>query len=194
MNVLIRHQSEAAQAFKKWLADVRADGVPSEVVVFQSENGGNVCEGVFGALWSARNITQEFTTENLHFNGITKRALGAIESAALAARIQAYALFPNNVELLDGGYLWAESASWACGVLNRAATAANPVQSRHTSYGTVTVRPFLKPGYCKVEQSNKLQPEAQLCFYVAPQRNHPTDFMRVLTSSPTSKSSTRRQR
>ena len=35
----LKHKSEAADAFRKFLADVRADGVPSKVEIVRSDNG-----------------------------------------------------------------------------------------------------------------------------------------------------------
>ena len=36
----LEHKSEAADAFRKFLADVRVDGVPSKVEIVRSDNGG----------------------------------------------------------------------------------------------------------------------------------------------------------
>ena len=76
-----------------------------------------------------------------------------IESAALAARIQATELFPGfNVP--EGASLWAEAMSWACDAYNRTATVANPENRSpyEMFYGKIPQTspiPFLQPGYYK---------------------------------------------
>ena len=45
---LLERKSDAAEAFKKFLTDVRADGVPSEVDIVMSDNGGEFIGGDFG--------------------------------------------------------------------------------------------------------------------------------------------------
>ena len=47
-----------------------------------------------------------------------------IESAALAARIQASELFAGY-SIPEGASLWAEAMNWACDAYNRTATVAN---------------------------------------------------------------------
>ena len=76
-----------------------------------------------------------------------------IESAALAARIQASELFPG-FDIPENPSLWAEAMSWAYDAYNRTATAADPgKRSPHEMfYGEIPQNnpiPFLKPGYCK---------------------------------------------
>ena len=44
----LKHKSDAADAFRKFLADVRADGVPSKVEIVRSDNGGEFFGGEFG--------------------------------------------------------------------------------------------------------------------------------------------------
>ena len=86
----ISHKSDAAEAFKQFLADLRVEGISSEVVVVRSDHGGEFNQGEFGQLCRERNIKQEFTTaDSPEYNGVAERGLAMIESAALAARIQA---------------------------------------------------------------------------------------------------------
>ena len=59
------------------------------------------------------------------FNGVAKRALGLIETAAMAGRIQARELFPG-AQLPTTESFWAEASHWACDASNRSATCANP--------------------------------------------------------------------
>ena len=122
-------KSDAAEAFKQFLADLRAEGIPSEVVVVRSDNGGEFNQGEFGQLCRERNIKQEFTTaDSPESNGVAERGLAMIESAALAARIQASELFPG-FDIPENPSLWAEEISWACDTYNRTATVANPGNS-----------------------------------------------------------------
>ena len=58
-------------------------------------------------------------------NGVAERALGVIQNAALAARIQARILFPH-IELPPSQTLWPEAVHWASEALNRTATTSNP--------------------------------------------------------------------
>ncbi|CAN0507934.1 unnamed protein product, partial [Laminaria digitata] len=58
----MRHKSDAAELFEQFLADVRADGVPSKVVVVPSDGGGEFRGGKFGDLCRSRGIKQKFTT------------------------------------------------------------------------------------------------------------------------------------
>ncbi|CAN0489046.1 unnamed protein product, partial [Laminaria digitata] len=72
---LMRHNSDAAELFEQFLADVRADdGVPSKVVVVRSDDGGEFRGGKFGDLCRSRGIKQEFTTaDSPQFNGVAER-------------------------------------------------------------------------------------------------------------------------
>ena len=162
----ISHKSDAVEAFKQFLADLRVEGIPSEVVVVQSDNGGEFNQGEYRQLCRERNIKQEFTTaDSPEYNGVAERGLAMIESAALAARIQASELFPG-FDIPEKPSLWAEAMSWACDAYNRTATVANPGnRSRHEMfYGEIPQNspiPFLKPGYCKYKRMNKMDPKAR---------------------------------
>ena len=57
----IRHKSDAAEMFKKFVADTRADGVPSQAVIVRSDGGGEFRGETFGDLCRSRCILQEFT-------------------------------------------------------------------------------------------------------------------------------------
>ena len=181
----ISHKSDAAETFKQFLADLRVEGILSEVVVVRLDNGGEFNQGEFGQLGRERNITQEFTTANSpEYNGVAKRGLAMIESAALVARIQASELFPG-FDISEKPSLWAEAMSWACDAYNRTATVANlGNRSPHEIfYGEIpqdSPIPFLKPGYCKYKRMNKMDPKARECFYLVPARNHPRESKRVL--------------
>ena len=55
---------------------------------------------------------------------VAERGLAMIESAALAARIQASELFPGY-SIPEGASLWADAMNWACDMHNPTATVAN---------------------------------------------------------------------
>ena len=67
------------------------------MVTVRSDGGGEFCGGKFGDLCRSRCIKQEFTTgDSPQINGVAERALGLIETAAMAGRIQARELFPGE--------------------------------------------------------------------------------------------------
>ncbi|CAN0397182.1 unnamed protein product, partial [Hapterophycus canaliculatus] len=120
----LRHKSDAASAFESFLADVRADGTPSEVLIVRSDNGGEFFEGDFGKLCRSRGVKQEFTPAySPQYNGVAERALGIIRKAALAARLQAPLMYPGAP---SDPTLWAEAIAWSCHVMNMTATKTNP--------------------------------------------------------------------
>ena len=183
----LRHKSDAASAFESFLAEVRADGIPSTVMAVRSDNGREFFGGAFGELCRKRCIKQEFTpADSPKYNGVAERALGLINDAAAAARIQATELYPGAP---DYPSLWAEAVSWACHALNCTATTANPGDKSPYEmwYGSPPPRgavwPFLKPVVCRVKRNNKSQPKAQDCYYVGPAIDHPRDCIRVLTAN-----------
>ena len=121
--------------------------------------------------------TQKFTSASSpQFNGVAEQALGSMEAAASAARIQAPILFPN-VELPSSDYLWTEAMPWTCHTFYCSATTSNPHSKspREMWHGSPPRRhllPFFKPGYHKAKRTNKSQPKAQECFYLGPGRSH----------------------
>ena len=183
----LRHKSDAASAFESFLAEVRADSIPSTVMAVRSDNGREFFGGAFGELCRKRCIKQEFTpADSPKYNGVAERALGLINDAAAAARIQATEQYPGAP---DYPSLWAETASWACHALNCTATTANPGDKSPYEmwYGPPPPRgavwPFLKPAVCRVKRNNKSLPKAQDCYYVGPGIDHPRDCIRVLTAN-----------
>ena len=183
----LRHKSDAASAFESFPVEVRADGTPSAVMAVRSDNGREFFGGAFGELCRNRGLKQEFTpADRPKYNGVAERALGLINDAAVAARIQATELYPNAPNYPS---LWAEAASWACHVLNCTATTANPGDKSPYEmwYGSPPPRgavwPFLKPAVYRVKRANKSLTKAQDCYYVGPGVNHPRDCMRVLTAN-----------
>ena len=94
----VSHKYDAASSvFDKFVADLREEGTPSEVVIVRSDDEGEFMEGKFGKLCRERKIKQEITTaDRPEYNRVAERGLAMLESAALAARIQASELFPGN--------------------------------------------------------------------------------------------------
>ena len=114
----LERKSDAAESFRKFLADVRADGVPSRVETVRSDNGSEFYGGDFASVWRHFFIKQEYTTaKSPEFDGVAERGLGIINKAALAARIQAPIIF-SHVRLPPTDSLWAEAMHWACDTLN----------------------------------------------------------------------------
>ena len=110
----MRHKLDAAEMFEHFLADTRAGDVPSQVVIVRSDGGGEFRGGKFRDLCRLQCIKQEFTTaDSLQFNGVAECALGLIETAAMAGRIQARELFPG-AQVPATESLWAEASHWAC--------------------------------------------------------------------------------
>ena len=73
----MRHKSDAAELFEQFLADSRAVGAPSIVVIVRSHGVGEFRGSKFGDLCRSRGIKQEFTKANsLQFNDVAKRELG----------------------------------------------------------------------------------------------------------------------
>ena len=92
----IFHKSDATEAFKQFLADLRVEGNPPEVVVVRSDNCDEFNQGEFRQRCRKRSIKKGFTTvDSPAYNSVAERGLAMIESAALAARIQASELFPG---------------------------------------------------------------------------------------------------
>ena len=122
----LRPKSDAAEMFKQFLAGTRAEGVLSQGVIVRPDGGGEFRGGELGDLCRSRCIKQEFTTaDRPQFNGVVKRALGLIKTAAMPGRIQARELFPG-AKLPATESLSAEASHQACDVLNRTPTSANP--------------------------------------------------------------------
>ena len=128
---------------------------------------------MFEQLCDKEKIKQEKTTaDSPQLNAVAERAIGIIESAGLAAKIQALEMYPNQ-DIPSGYSLWAEQANWACHVLNCTAISANPGKKTqhetwHGSPPENNLLPFLKTGFCKVRRTDKLQRKAQICWYLGP--------------------------
>ena len=186
----LKHKSDAASAFRSFLASVRADGKPSSVEIVRSDNGGEFFHEEFESLCNELLIEQELTPAySPQYNGVAERGLGVIEAAAMAARIQAIVLF-DYVQLPKTDKLWAEAMPWACEALNHTACSANPDSKSpyEMLFGeTFPTRPypFLNPAYCRWQRPSKMLPKGESCFYVGPSRDHPRDCHRVLTRAGT---------
>ena len=136
------------------LADARADGVPSKVEIVRSDKGGEFFGGEFGEVCKQHCIKQEFTNaDSPQQNGVAERALGIIQTAGLAACIQALIIVPD-IQLPPTKSLRAGAVHWACDVLDHTATTENPGnKSPHEMWYGAAARasphPFLRPAYCR---------------------------------------------
>ena len=165
----LSNKSDAASAFRSFLASVRADGLPSLVEIVRSDNGGEFFGGEFESVCNELLIKQEFTPAySPQFNGVAERGLGMIETAAMAARIQAKVLF-GHVQLPETDKLWAEAMHWACEAINHTACSSNPDSKSPNEMWFGEARParpypFLKPAYCRWQRPSKLLPKGESCF------------------------------
>ena len=162
--------------------DILADSsVPFKVVIVRSDRGGRFRARNFGdLLCRSRGIMEELPmASSPQFSGVAERALGLVETAAMAGQNPASELFPG-AQLPAPALLWAEASRWACDALNRTATTATPESK--LLHGTwydipppVVLLPFLTPGYyCKVKRDNKSQAKAHESFFSLPLHpNHP---------------------
>ena len=158
-------KSDAASAL---LAEVRADGTSSVVMVVRSNNERAFLGGDFGNLCRKLGINKEFTPADCpKYNGVAERALALINDSALAARIQAPVLY---LDAPDYPSLWTEAMTWGCHVLNCTATTSksgdkSPYEMWYGSPPTPgEVWPFRKPAIWRVKRDNKSQPKAQDCY------------------------------
>ena len=86
----MRQKSDAVALFEQFFADERVAGTPSAAVeVVRSDEGGEF-KGDFAKLCSRQNIRQEFNTaDNAKFNEVAGGHIAMIESAGMAAQVQA---------------------------------------------------------------------------------------------------------
>lgn len=95
-----------------WLAEVRADGVPSEEAMVRLDNGGEFFGGKFDKLCHARNIIREYIAPGCpKLNGVVERGLSTVEMAGLAATVQAQVLFPG-FNIPEGKSLFYDAFNW----------------------------------------------------------------------------------
>ncbi|CAM9745032.1 unnamed protein product, partial [Sphacelaria rigidula] len=118
----LRTKDEYVQYFSKYIAEIH----PRKVEKVRRDGGGEFSEGAFEELCDREKIKQEkITADSPQSNGVAERAIDFIESAGLAAKIQASEIYPNQ-NIPTSKNLWAEQANWACHALNCTATSANP--------------------------------------------------------------------
>ncbi|CAB1116999.1 unnamed protein product [Ectocarpus sp. CCAP 1310/34] len=180
----LKHKSDAAEAFERYLAENRADGAPSDVMVVRSDNGGEFFYGEFGRVCRKYCIKQEFSpAHSPEYNGVADRALDLIKDAALAARIQASTFPPEPRTTPPFG---SNAIAWASNALSCTSTTSNPVKKSpcelwhgHPPPPRAT-NPFLQPAVYKVKRTHKSEPKAQKCFYLGPGINTNRDCVRIL--------------
>ena len=84
----MRQKSDTNPFFLQFLADERATGTPSAVEAVRD------FKGDFAKLCRRNNIRQEFTTaDSAKFNVVAERHIAMVESANIAAQVQAKSLF-----------------------------------------------------------------------------------------------------
>ena len=182
----MRQKSDTVTLFEQFLADERVAGIPSAVEVVRSHKGGEIKED-FAKLYRRHSIRQEFTTaDSAKFNGVAELHIAMIESAGMAAQVQAKSLF-RGFKIPFGNSLWSTPNYWACYALNRTAIRANvrdksPFELRFIMVPQSPI-PFLKPGYVKTKRQDKLRPKALSCFFIGPSANRPHDTYEVLLNS-----------
>ena len=144
----LQSKDEAVRYFRKFIAEIH----PRKIEKVRSDGGGEFLEGEFEQLCDKEKIKQEKTTaDSPQFNAAAERAIGIIESAGLAAKIQALEMYPNQ-DIPSADSLWAEQANWACHALNCTATTANPGNKTphemwHGSPPENNLLPFLTVSY-----------------------------------------------
>ena len=147
-------KSDVAEAFRKCLPNVRADGATSEVeivsLITEDNSSVEISGTCAGSIASNRNSPTQKSPE---LNGVAEKALGIIQNTALAARIQALIFFPH-VELPPSETLWAEAIHWVCQALKRTVTTSNqgnksPYEMWHGKAAPASPHPFLRPRYCR---------------------------------------------
>ena len=106
----VTFKSDAAVAFEKFCAGRRVECIPSEVMVFKSDDGGKLSEEKFGKLCQQINTSNnsQLYTGSPAYNGVAERGLIMIESAALATRVQASELL-RGCGVPEGPSLWPET-------------------------------------------------------------------------------------
>lgn len=182
----LRDMSDATSAFKMYLAEYRAQATHSQIMTVQSNNG-EVFGAGFEELCRQHAIRQELPPANSPGgDGVAEGALGKMLDAALAARIQAPALYPGAPTYPS---LWDEAVSWACDALNRTAITSNPESKSpyelwhgHPPPSGETY-PFLRPAICRLKRGSNSEPEAKVCFYLGPEVEQPRGGKRVLTDN-----------
>ena len=101
----MRQKSDIVTLFEQVLADERVAETPSAVEVVRSDERGEL-KGGFVKLCRRHNIRQEFTTaDSAKFNGVAERHIAMIESAGMAAQVQAKSLF-RAFKVPSGSRLW----------------------------------------------------------------------------------------
>ena len=119
----LRSKSDAYIGLEQWLADIREDGTPK---IIRSDDASELKDGKFADICMKHRIKREFTSaDRPQLNGVAERGLTLIEKLAKAAAFQARVSFVNEGIPATASF-WSEAHNYACDVLNRTATVANP--------------------------------------------------------------------
>ena len=171
-------KSDVHIGLEQWLADV---GVPE---IIRSDDAHELKGGEFAEICRKRCIKREFTTaDRPQLNGVAERGLALIEKLAKASAIQAKVSFVNE-GIPSTDFLWAEAHNYACDVLNRTATVANPGYKSpyEVWYGKPpppTLLEWLQPCFYRAKRDKKTDAQAKSGFYLGPARNSPRDTVRI---------------
>ena len=120
----MRQNSDTVALFEQFLAEERMTETFSAVEVERLDEGEEF-KGDFAKLCRRHNIHQEFTTpDSAKFNGVAERHIAMVESAGMAAQVQAKLLF-RGFQIPSDSRFWSARNCWACYALNCTATSAN---------------------------------------------------------------------
>ena len=129
-------------------------------------------------------IKREFTSaDRPQLNGVAERGLTLIEKLAKAAAFQARVSFVNE-GIPATASLWSEAHNYACDVLNRTATVANPgykspYELWHGKPPPPTLLVWMQTCFYRVKLVLKTDAQAKPAFYLGPARNSPRDTVRI---------------
>ena len=179
----MRRKSESPTALRQFLADVRDVGLPE---LIRSDDASELRGGEFADICREHRIKQEFTSPSTpQLNGVAERGLALVEKLAKAVMIQAHESFVGQ-KLPATGPLWPEAQNYACDVLNRSPTTANPgnLSPYQMWYGKPpppTLLEWLQPCFYTEKRKRKIDAQAQPGFYLGPAKNHPSGTMRIFS-------------
>ena len=100
----MRQKSDTVTLFEQFWANKRVADTPAAIELVRSHEEGN-CKGDFAKLFRRHIILQEFTADSANFNGVAESHIAMIESAGMAAQVQAKSLF-RAFKISSGSSVW----------------------------------------------------------------------------------------
>lgn len=89
-------KSDMPATFKRFFADLRAEGAPSDIECLRTDNGTGFISREFVALLDHYGIRRDLTPVNTpNMNGIVERRLGLVQEATMAACLEVERRFPG---------------------------------------------------------------------------------------------------